>query len=240
MRMPSGSMSVSRNRRLASGRVRRMCVPRRIMAGAKTQGLAAMLAPTGTRMQAQNGLRLHFPRSLDSSRIAVRLESQPRRRRVADPPRIPAYDATQNPHLPPARSDGARAAAVSASAPQTTLTWHSIARSSPPTGGSWPGQASQSSPAPFGASRRHPLGNHVPGWGGVPVRLFDEPHGERHAEPFCPVARRADRRLARPCRARGPPARRPGQRPRVRLLRHRRSRRRSERRIARTQARRGA
>jgi hypothetical protein len=138
--MFAGSMSVNLNSRSASGRVSRMWVPRRIMAGA-IEGLAGMLAPSRARLQAQNTLSLDFLRQFDPSRTRLRFESQPRSAALRERDATPGTGATQNSPISPARSDGVRIATQSAE-PRLEDTDAATDREIEPSDRrSWPGQA---------------------------------------------------------------------------------------------------
>jgi hypothetical protein len=100
-----------------------------------------MLAPSRAHLQAQNTLSLDFLRQFDSSRVQVRLASQPHGAALRARDATPGTGATQNSPVPPARSDGARIATLSAR-PRPDDTDAAFDREIKPSHRrSWPGQA---------------------------------------------------------------------------------------------------
>ena len=100
-----------------------------------------MLAPSGTHVQAQNGLRRNILRRLDSSRITLRFESHPHGAALRTRDATPGTGATQNSTIPPARSDGARLATVSAERHPEDTGAALDREIKPSPRRSWPGQA---------------------------------------------------------------------------------------------------
>lgn len=100
-----------------------------------------MLAPSGTPVQALNKLRRHILRRLDSSRITLRFESHPHCAALRTRDATPGTGATQNSPIPPARSDGARLATVSAERHSNDTDTAFDREIKPSHRRSWPGQA---------------------------------------------------------------------------------------------------
>jgi hypothetical protein len=100
-----------------------------------------MLAPSGTRLQAQNGLEPHFFGQIDCSRSRLRVGSQSQEVAWWPLDASPATDATHNAPLPPASSDGARIAALSARRDPDDTDAALDREIKPSHGRSWPDQA---------------------------------------------------------------------------------------------------
>jgi hypothetical protein len=100
-----------------------------------------MLAPSGTRLQAQDELQPHSFGQIDCSRFRLRVGLQSRE--VAWWPRdaCPITGATQNSPLPRACSDGARIAALSARRDPDDTDAALDREIKPSHGRSWPDQA---------------------------------------------------------------------------------------------------
>jgi hypothetical protein len=100
-----------------------------------------MLAPNGTPLQAQDRLRHDTLRQLDSSRIVLRSESHPDGAALQARDAILGTGATRNRPTPPARSDGARLATVSAEHHPDDTDAAIDREIKPSHRRSWPGQA---------------------------------------------------------------------------------------------------